>query len=167
MGVTGSRWTGGASWLATLLCVLAVGSQGVAAQLLCFAHSDCNVNEYQSVCFEGHRYWLLSWVLAACEIICPVRIGRLVRMPPPLVHRYCDGGNTCFTCSFISPSTCDAFDNDCCSDEFLVQCPSNPANCDIAPPPAPPGGIDPGDPGSEGGGGFPGWTVASLILGSR
>ena len=27
---------------------------------------------------------------------------------------YCDLGSSCYTCTFISPTTCDAVDNDCC-----------------------------------------------------
>lgn len=76
-------------------------------------------------------------------------------------NNYCDGGMSCYTCSYISPTTCDAFDNDCCSPAFLAQCPTNPAEC---PPPPPPTNPGPGGTGDDGEGGGTGWTLTILIL---
>ena len=76
------------------------------------------------------------------------------------VGEYCDAGNFCYMCSFIDPTTCDAFDSDCCSPEFLTQCTTNPANCPPPPPPAP--GPDPGDDAEEAK--TLGWTISILIL---
>eukprot|EP01047_Picozoa_sp_COSAG01_P066506 COSAG01_NODE_9195_length_2523_cov_27.632990_1_plen_221_part_10 len=42
---------------------------------------------------------------------------------------YCDQSNTCYRCNYITPTLCDAFDNDCCSSEFLSQCPGDPHGC--------------------------------------
>jgi hypothetical protein len=49
------------------------------------------------------------------------------------VGQYCDRGDTCYTCSYIGPGQCDAFDNDCCSSEFQDQCPGDPYQCDLPP----------------------------------
>lgn len=42
---------------------------------------------------------------------------------------YCDSSMSCYDCSFIDPSSCDAADSNCCSPEFLKNCPSNPFQC--------------------------------------
>ena len=42
---------------------------------------------------------------------------------------YCDENQDCYDCSFISRDNCDANDNDCCSEAFLKNCPSNPFQC--------------------------------------
>jgi hypothetical protein len=64
---------------------------------------------------------------------------------------YCDAGQTCYTCTFISPDNCDALAiaGDCCSDEFLMQCVANPAACPPPPPPPPSSGS--------------GWTIVILV----
>lgn len=73
---------------------------------------------------------------------------------------YCDSGMTCYTCTYITPTTCDAFDDDCCSPAFLAQCTTNPAAC----PPAPPGpGPNPDNPDEEQTGDN-GWTITILLL---
>jgi hypothetical protein len=77
-----------------------------------------------------------------------------------LTNFYCDAGMSCYTCTFISPTTCDAFDGDCCGPTFLVQCPTNPAQC--PPPPPAPGPGEPGEDEEEGGG--RGWTITILLL---
>jgi hypothetical protein len=51
---------------------------------------------------------------------------------------YCDSGHSCYRCSYITPSECDAVDGDCCSVAFRAQCTANPRGCAGPPPPAPP-----------------------------
>jgi hypothetical protein len=65
---------------------------------------------------------------------------------------------TCYTCTYITPTTCDAFDGDCCSPAFLAQCTTNPAAC-----PPPPPGPSPADPDEEQAGGG-GWTITIMLL---
>ena len=36
---------------------------------------------------------------------------------------YCDGSFSCYTCDYITSTSCDAFDNDCTTDVFKAQCP--------------------------------------------
>ena len=50
---------------------------------------------------------------------------------------YCDSGHSCYRCSYITPSECDAVDGDCCSVAFRAQCTANPRGCGGPPPPAP------------------------------
>ena len=71
------------------------------------------------------------------------------------VNFYCDGSLQCYTCSYITPVTCDAFDQNCCSPVFLAQCPTNPAQCPPPPPPPPPASADSGGNG---------WTITILIV---
>lgn len=50
---------------------------------------------------------------------------------------YCDTRRGCWPCTkdgAISRHTCDAVDGDCCSNEFLAVCPSNPAQCGASKP---------------------------------
>jgi hypothetical protein len=42
---------------------------------------------------------------------------------------YCDTSFTCYDCGFIGPAACDTIDNNCCSPEFLKNCPGNPFQC--------------------------------------
>ena len=42
---------------------------------------------------------------------------------------YCDSSRSCYQCSYITPSECDAVDSDCCSAAFRTQCTSNPRGC--------------------------------------
>lgn len=42
---------------------------------------------------------------------------------------YCDATLTCYSCEYIEPSRCDFVGGDCCSIEFLQNCPSDPAEC--------------------------------------
>jgi hypothetical protein len=44
---------------------------------------------------------------------------------------YCDAGLACHSCSYISPDSCDAFDDRCCTTPFLLQCPQNPHLCQV------------------------------------
>ena len=45
---------------------------------------------------------------------------------------YCDNVHFCSDCSYIDGSFCDSV-NDCCSNDFLQQCPGNPHQCSIQP----------------------------------
>ena len=47
------------------------------------------------------------------------------------VGEYCDAAQTCYSCSYISPDSCDAFDGRCCSTPFITQCPENPHLCQV------------------------------------
>jgi hypothetical protein len=53
------------------------------------------------------------------------------------IGQYCDNTYMCSTCNYVTPETCDALGVECCSDEFLRHCVTNPHNCP-PPPPAPP-----------------------------
>ena len=44
-------------------------------------------------------------------------------------NQYCDSTHSCYRCGYISATTCDATDHDCCSTDFLYNCPSNPRQC--------------------------------------
>ena len=50
-------------------------------------------------------------------------------------EHYCDADGFCYSCSRVSPASCPAIDRDCCSTQFLAQCPSDPHGCAF--PPAP------------------------------
>ena len=50
-----------------------------------------------------------------------------------LTGQYCDSAYNCYTCSHITPSVCDAFDANCCSEAFLAQCTDDPAQCQLPP----------------------------------
>eukprot|EP01045_Picozoa_sp_COSAG04_P037769 COSAG04_NODE_9814_length_830_cov_1.217510_1_plen_178_part_10 len=43
--------------------------------------------------------------------------------------QYCDAALACFSCGYISPGTCDAYDSRCCGTTFVAQCPDNPHGC--------------------------------------
>ena len=45
------------------------------------------------------------------------------------LEQYCDSGSDCYDCSYITPGSCDAIARDCCSAEFLANCPENPHGC--------------------------------------
>ena len=50
---------------------------------------------------------------------------------------YCDDTRSCYQCSYITPSKCDAVDGDCCAVAFRTQCTANPRGCAGPPPWAP------------------------------
>ena len=54
------------------------------------------------------------------------------------VGAYCDSSNHCYSCDYIDDRTCDAVDNDCCSNRFLQNCPADPRHCHGAHPSPPP-----------------------------
>jgi hypothetical protein len=47
------------------------------------------------------------------------------------IGEYCDDGLSCYSCSYISQNSCDAFDRRCCSTPFITQCPDNPHVCQV------------------------------------
>ena len=47
------------------------------------------------------------------------------------VGEYCDAAQTCYSCTYISPDSCNAFDGRCCSTPFIAQCPDNPHLCQV------------------------------------
>ena len=42
---------------------------------------------------------------------------------------YCNYLSSCVDCNKITPTKCDALNDDCCSNEFLKQCHDNPHMC--------------------------------------
>jgi len=42
---------------------------------------------------------------------------------------YCNYLSSCVDCNRITPTKCDALNDDCCSNEFLKQCHDNPHMC--------------------------------------
>ena len=51
---------------------------------------------------------------------------------------YCGDINVCYTCSYISPDDCDALNENCCTKNFLHQCPMNPYECALKDTKTPP-----------------------------
>lgn len=49
---------------------------------------------------------------------------------------YCDKLLECSYCSQITSQFCDSFDDNCCSQDFLTQCPTNPNHCPKNSPPS-------------------------------
>ena len=47
------------------------------------------------------------------------------------IKTYCGYSNLCYDCSYIEPGLCDVLDNNCCSPEFIKQCPTNPYQCPL------------------------------------
>ena len=45
--------------------------------------------------------------------------------------QYCDSSRSCYSCDYLgyTKSKCDAFDGDCCSEEFIASCKLNPERC--------------------------------------
>eukprot|EP01047_Picozoa_sp_COSAG01_P049566 COSAG01_NODE_4926_length_4616_cov_2.694930_1_plen_1405_part_00 len=50
---------------------------------------------------------------------------------------YCDIHSNCYECSYVTFNLCDAIDDNCCSAEFIAQCPGDPADCSPEPEPEP------------------------------
>ena len=67
-----------------------------------------------------HFFWatVASQVIPLCQHISECSIGK-----------YCDNTYTCSICNYVTPETCDALQVECCSDEFLTHCVTNPHEC--------------------------------------
>ena len=63
----------------------------------------------------------VSQVIPLCQKLSDCKIGE-----------YCDNTYSCSICNYVTPETCDALQVECCTDEFLRHCPTNPHAC---PPP--------------------------------
>ena len=46
------------------------------------------------------------------------------------IDSYCDTTTECNDCDYIKPGRCDVLNSNCCSKDFLHQCPHNPYKCD-------------------------------------
>ena len=49
------------------------------------------------------------------------------------IGEYCDNTFSCSICNYVTPETCDAIRVECCTDEFLRHCPSDPHKCPAKP----------------------------------
>ena len=62
--------------------------------------------------------WSSLGQLPMCQTISDCHIGE-----------YCDNTFSCSICNYVTPETCDALRVECCSEQFLKHCVTNPHEC--------------------------------------
>ena len=73
-------------------------------------------------------------LLYLCKLIYSQVLPRCTQQSDCDIQSYCSINNICVDCSYIAPQTCDALYSECCSNDFLHQCSSNPYQCKITEP---------------------------------
>ena len=76
-------------------------------------------------------------LLYLCKMIYAQVLPTCTQQSDCRLQSYCSINNICYGCSYIEPTYCDALYSDCCSTQFIHQCPSNPYQCSVNPPPSP------------------------------
>jgi len=74
-------------------------------------------------------YGFLSFLLFFTRLVKSQVIVLCVKQSDCYIDSYCDTTTECNTCDYIKPGQCDVLSSDCCSQEFLDQCPNNPYKC--------------------------------------